>query len=110
MKTIVRLIFAGALTIAVTSLPAQEINKGKIAQSYKESCAKQQVQLHAKLKDISADAFSEYCDCTSQQLMTNLSSAQLKELNHGGDRPTWLKSAEQSASKACLKEGPKTQI
>ncbi|MBU3594201.1 hypothetical protein ICN42_08855 [Polynucleobacter sp. 71A-WALBACH] len=105
-----RLIFAGILTTAVSSLTAQEINKGKIAQSYKESCTKQQVQLHAKLKDMSADAFSEYCDCTSQQLMTNLSSAQLKGLNHSGDSPAWLKSAEQSASKVCLKEGPKTQI
>ncbi len=110
MKIFEKLIVTGILTTLAASLQAQEINKGKITQSYKESCAKQQVQLHAKLKDMSADAFSEYCDCTSRQLMTNLSSAQLKELNHSGDRPAWLKSAEQSASKICLKEGPKTQI
>lgn len=89
-----------------TGTHAQELNAEKFAKSYKESCAKQQAQVHAKMKDISAESFSEYCDCTARKLITNLSSDQIKELNQSGGRPSWLRSAEQSASKACIKEGP----
>ena len=72
--------------------------------------AKEQVKLHAKLKDIPTNAFNDYCDCTTRQLMTNLSPAQLKELDQHKNRPDRLKAEEQSTSKACLKENLKTQV
>lgn len=103
MKTLILIsLFAGI----TASVHAQESNTEKFAKSYKESCAKQQAQIHAKMKDISAESFSEYCDCTTRQVISNLSSDQIKELNQSGGRPSWLRSAEQSASKACIKEGP----
>jgi hypothetical protein len=42
--------------------------------------------------------------------MNNLSVAQLDELKKSDKRPSWLKSAEDTASKSCLKANPKTQV
>lgn len=100
---------AGLFTLAALvtlSAQAQDISHDRFTKSYKEACTKQQVQLHANLKEISANSFSEYCDCATRQLMTNLSPSQIAELTKGKARPTWLKSAELAASKACIKEGP----
>lgn len=100
---------AGLFTLAVLvtlSAQAQDISQDGFTKSYKEACTKKQVQLHANLKEMSADSFSEYCDCATRQLMTNLSPTQITELAKGKARPTWLKAAEQAASKACIKEGP----
>ena len=106
MKPIKTLILISLFIGIAASAHAQESNAEKFAKSYKESCAKQQTQVHAKVKDISVDSFSEYCDCTGRQLITNLSSDQIKELNQSRARPSWFRAAEQSASKACIKEGP----
>lgn len=105
MKPIKTLIFISLFAGFATGTQAQELNVEKFSKSYKESCTKQQAQVHAKMKDISAESFSEYCDCTARKLITNLSSDQIKVLNQSGSRPSWLSSVEQSASKACIKEG-----
>ena len=106
MKPIKTLILISLFLGFTTGTHAQESNAEKFAKNYKESCAKQQTQVHAKMKDISTESFSEYCDCTAGKLISNLSSDQIKELNQSGGRPSWLRAAEQSASKACIKEGP----
>ena len=110
MKPSNKFIIAGLFTVTALSAQAQVVNEVKFDQSYKDACIKQQAQLHAKLKAISADSFAEYCDCATRELMTNLSPAQIKELNQSKNRPAWLKAAEQSASKACLKEGPGIRV
>ncbi|MBU3636703.1 hypothetical protein [Polynucleobacter sp. es-MAR-4] len=106
MKPIKTLILTNLFVGFATGTHAQELNAEKFAKSYKESCTKQQAQIHAKMKDISAESFNEYCDCTARKLITNISSDQVKELNQSGGNPAWLKAAEQQASKACIKEGP----
>jgi len=103
-------VIASLFTLATLSAQAQDASQGKFTQIYKEACTKQQAQLHANLKEISADSFGEYCDCATRQLMKNLSPAQITELTQGKTRPTWLKAAEQSASKACIKEGPGIRV
>jgi len=110
MKSFGKLIFISLCVALAVSVHAQQIDKDQIGLDYKNSCTKEQVKLHAKLKDMPTNAFNDYCDCATRQLMTNLSPAQLKELDQGKNRPDWLKAAEQSASKACLKESPKTQV
>ena len=106
MKPFKTLILISLFSGITASVHAQESNTEKFAKSYKASCTKQQAQVHAKIKDISVESFSEFCDCTARQLITNLSADQIKELNQSGGRPSWLRAAEQSASKACIKEGP----
>ena len=106
MKPFKTLILISLFAGITASVDAQESNTEKFAKSYKASCTKQQAQVHAKIKDISVESFSEFCDCTARQLITNLSADQIKELNQSGGRPSWLRAAEQSASKACIKEGP----
>ncbi|MBU3611396.1 hypothetical protein [Polynucleobacter sp. MG-27-Goln-C1] len=110
MKPSNKFIIAGLFTVTALSAQAQVVNQRRFTQNYKDACMKQQVQLHTKLKEISADSFAEYCECATRQLMTNLSPAQIKELNQSEGRPAWLKAAEQSASKACLKEGPGIRV
>ncbi len=106
MKPFKTLILISLFAGITASVHAQESNTEKFAKSYKASCTKQQAQVHAKIKDISVESFSEICDCTARQLITNLSADQIKELNQSGGRPSWLRAAEHSASKACIKEGP----
>jgi hypothetical protein len=106
MKPFKTLIFISLFVGITASVHAQESNTEKFSKSYKASCTKQQTQVHAKIKDVSVESFSEFCDCTARQLITNLSADQIKELNQSGGRPSWLRAAEQSASKACIKEGP----
>ena len=89
---------------------AQPANTTQVSPGYKDACIKEQVQVHAKLKGISAGAFNDFCDCTVRQLSITLNSTQLKELNQSKSRPEWFKAAEQAAGKVCLKEDPKTQI
>ena len=110
MKRSKNKVIAGLFSLATLSAQAQDANQDKFTQSYKEACTKQQVQLHAKLKEISAESFGEYCDCTARQLLRNLNPAQITELTHSKARPTWLKAAEQSASKVCIKEGPGIRV
>lgn len=104
MKPSKKSIVTGLFTVLALSAQAQAVNQEKHTQRYKDACIKQQVQLHAKLKEVSVDSFTEYCDCATLQLMTNLSPAQIKELNQSEDSPAWLKAAKQSASKVCLRE------
>lgn len=103
MKTLILISLFSGISVGAH---AQDSNAEKFAKSYKESCIKQQAQIHAKMKDVSAESFGEYCDCTTRQVITNLSSDQIKELNQSGGRPNWLKAVEKSASKTCIKEGP----
>ena len=110
MKSFSKLIFISLCVALAVSVRAQHIGKDQISLDYKNSCAKEQVKLHAKLKDMPASAFTDYCDCTTRQLVINISPAQLKELDQDKSRPDWLKAAEQSASKACLKESTKIQV
>jgi hypothetical protein len=110
MKVAMKLGIAGLLIAMGLPIQAQQMNKDPISPNYKESCLKEQVQLHAKLKDVAADMFNDFCDCMSRQLASKLSATQIKELNQSKTRPTWLKVAEQAAGKACLKEGPSTQV
>jgi hypothetical protein len=109
MKLSTLLISIGFFIATLSPLQAQQASTGQISPSYKESCVKKQVQLHAKLKDISAEAFNDFCDCTARQLINSLNANQLKELSQSKSRPDWFKAAEQSATKACLKEDPKTR-
>lgn len=106
MKLFKKLMLTSLLMGIATITHAQELNSERFIKSYKGSCTKQQAQVHAKVKDISAESFNEYCDCKVRQLTNNLSSDQIKELNQSAGRPAWFKAAEQQASKACLKEGP----
>jgi hypothetical protein len=110
MKLIYQLMGVSLFMAIALPLQAQAINPGKFIHDYKESCTKQQAQLHIKVKGVSADSFGEYCDCTTRQLMSSLSADQMKELNQGGARPNWLKATEQSASKACIREGPGIRV
>ena len=100
----------GLFMAALSPVQAQPANTTQVSPGYKDSCIKEQVQVHAKLKGISAGAFNDFCDCTARQLSMSLSAAQLKELNQSKSRPEWFKAAEQAAGKVCLKEDPKTQI
>lgn len=106
MRLLKKLMLISLFMGIATVTHAQEFNAEKFAKSYKESCTKKQAQVHAKMKDISAESFNEYCDCTARQLINNLGSDQIKELSQSAGRPAWLKAAEQQASKACIKEGP----
>jgi hypothetical protein len=105
------IIIACFVTLAYSGITAAQSNQSKqVSPSYVESCAQNQVQIHQKIKEISADHFRSFCECTSKQLMNNLSVAQLDELNKSDKRPSWLKSAEETASKSCFKASPKTQV
>lgn len=88
---------------------AQPMQNKPMNPSYVESCTQYQVQMHRKIKEMSADQFRTFCECTSKQLMNSLSAAQLDELSKDNKRPAWLKPAEDAASKNCLKPEPKTQ-
>jgi hypothetical protein len=110
MKPTMKLGIVGLLMTMGLPIQAQPMNKDQMSPNYKQSCVKEQVQLHAKLKDVSADVFNDFCDCTARQIASKLSPTQIKELNQSKSRPTWLNAAEQAAGKACLKEGPTTQV
>jgi len=98
-----------ALLAFTGSAVGQTQHNKQLSPSYVESCTQNQVQMHQKVKGISADQFRSFCECISQELMKNLSSTQLDELNKNSQKPGWLKTAEDTASKSCLKIGPKTQ-
>ena len=103
MKTRYVLTFT-LLSIAISGPVSAQNNAGKsLNPSYVESCIQSQVQTHQKIKEIAPNDFRAYCECTAKQLVSNLSSTQLDELSKGSKSPKWLKSAEDSASKACLK-------
>ncbi len=108
IKNIVTIFFATLILSGVAT--AQQNQSKQMNSSYVEICAQHQAQIHQKVKEISADHFRSFCECTSKQLMSNLSAAQLDELNKSDKRPSWLKSAEDAASKSCLKTAPKTQV
>lgn len=96
--------------IAISSPVSAQANAGKsLNPSYVESCIRSQVQAHQMIKEIAPNDFRAYCECTTKQLVSNLNSAQLDELSKGGKSPEWLKSVEDSASKACLKPSSTTQ-
>jgi hypothetical protein len=96
--------------IAISGSVSAQTNAGKsLNPSYVESCIQSQAQMHQKIKEIAANDFRAYCECTAKQLASNLSSTQLEELSKGNKSPKWLKSAEDSASKACLKPSSTTQ-
>jgi hypothetical protein len=99
------------LTLVSSGVSSAQTNSNKqLSPSYLESCIQNQVQQHQKLKAISPEDFRPYCECTSKQLLNNLNAAQLDELNSGNKKPSWLKPAEDSASRACLKPSPATQV
>lgn len=109
MKTPSALIFTLLSAVISGSVSAQSNTGKSMNPSYVESCIQSQVQAHQKIKEITPNDFRAYCECTAKQLANNLSSNQQEELNKGGKAPKWLKSAEDSASKACLKHGMTTQ-
>lgn len=109
MKTQYVLTFTLQL-IAISGPVSAQTNAGKsLNPSYVESCIRSQAQAHQKIKEIAPNDFRAYCECTAKQLVSNLNSAQLDELSKGGKSPKWLKSAEDSVSKACLKPSSTTQ-
>ncbi|MBU3613673.1 hypothetical protein ICN46_02010 [Polynucleobacter sp. Latsch14-2] len=109
MKTRYALTFT-LLLIAISGPVSAQTNAGKsLNPIYVESCIRSQVQAHQKIKEITPNDFRAYCECTAKQLVSNLNSTQLDELSKGSKSPTWLKSAEDSASKACLKPSSTTQ-
>ncbi|CAM3743230.1 hypothetical protein [Polynucleobacter arcticus] len=110
MRLSTLIISIGLFVTALSPAQAQQVNTTQVSPGYKESCVKEQMQVHAKLKGISAGTFNDFCDCTARQLSNSLSAAQLKELNQSKSRPEWFKTAEQAAGKVCLKEDPKTQV
>lgn len=100
----------GMLSLAFMGFTSAQANQEKqVSPSYIESCTQQQVQIHQKVKAISVEHFRSFCECTSKQLINNLTTSQLNELNKSNKRPTWLKSAEDSANKSCLQSLPKVQ-
>lgn len=101
----------GLVSLAFTGLAGAQPKQDKqMSPSYVENCTQQQVQTHQKVKDISVDQFRSFCECTSKQLINNLSAAQLNELNKSSKKPDWFKSAEDVATKSCLQSMPKTQV
>jgi hypothetical protein len=111
--TLVTLSLAALSVASAQTGPSNQLNtqlNKQLQPSYLESCIQNQVQQHQKLKAISPEDFRSYCECTSKQLLNNLNSSQLDELNNSNKRPPWLKPAEDSASKACLKPAPTTQV
>ena len=98
------------LSLIIAGPVSAQTNVGKsLNPSYVESCIQSQVQVHQKIKEITPNDFRAYCECTAKQLVSNLNPTQLDELSKGGKPPKLLKSAEDLASKACLKPSPTTQ-
>lgn len=96
-----------AIPLGTTS--AQTSLNQKMSPSYVESCIQSQIQIHQNLKEISQNDFRGYCECTAKQLSSSLNSTQLDELIKTNQSPKWLKSAQEAASKSCLKPATKTQ-
>ena len=89
---------------------AQKATEKRFDTNYLESCVQKQVQAHQNLKEVSQEHFRSYCECTAKKILNGLNSAQLNELNKGNPLPKWFKSAEESASKSCLKPISNTQV
>ena len=109
--TIRNYLICALLSLSVGSIANAQTSSGKqLKPGYVESCIQNQVRQHEKLKSISSEDFRPYCECTAKQLGANLSPSQLEELNQSKKNPSWFKSAEDSASKACLKLNNTTQV
>jgi hypothetical protein len=101
----------GLAILVLMGVPsAQTISSKQLDSNYVERCIQSQVKMHEKLKEISPEHFQSYCECTSKQLANNLNTSQLNDLNKSGSKPKRFKSAEEAASKACLKPSASTQV
>lgn len=98
-------IFAGIGMILANPIFANaQTNK-----TYQESCIEAQVKLHEQHKNISRNDFRSFCDCTERQLKNILGQSQFNEMQAEGKKPYGLKSAQNAATKACLKPEPKIE-
>ncbi len=77
--------------------------------TYQDKCIQSQIKLHQQHKNIAPNDFRGFCECTENQLKNNLNPSQFNELLVEGKKPSWLKSAQDAAAKACLKPEPKIE-
>lgn len=109
MKTL-KIVLTSFTTLSLLAFSYAQANENQTVQpSYVDSCMAKQVLMHQKVKEISADQFRSFCECTSKQLLNNLKAEQLAELKRSEKMPSWFKAAEDMATKNCLKTTPKTQ-
>jgi hypothetical protein len=109
-KALITFIVLGASSLAFISTPRANTGKDIGTSNYRAACIKKQVQMHEKLKNVPAEAFHPFCDCTSKFLLNTLSPSQLSELSKGDKKPSWLPAVEKSAAEACLAPMPKLQV
>jgi hypothetical protein len=109
-KALITSIVLVASSLAFISMPRANTGKDVGTSNYRAACIKKQVQMHEKLKNVPAEAFHPFCDCTSKFLLNTLSPSQLSELSKGDKKPSWLPAAEKSAAEACLAPMPKLQV
>jgi hypothetical protein len=109
-KALITFIVLGASSLAFMSTPRANTGKDVGTSNYRAACIKKQVQMHEKLKNVPAEAFHPFCDCTSKFLLNTLSASQLSELSKGDKKPSWLPAVEKSATEACLAPMPKLQV
>lgn len=109
-KALITFIVLGASSLAFVNAPRANTGKDVGTSNYRAACIKKQAQMHEKLKNVPAEAFHPFCDCTSKFLLNTLSPSQLSELSKGDKKPSWLPAVEKSAAEACLAPMPKLQV
>lgn len=77
--------------------------------TYQDRCIQAQIKTHRQHQNIAPNDFRAFCECTERQLRNTLSPSQFNELLGEGKKPSWLKSAQVDAAKACLRPEPKIE-
>lgn len=108
--TLIVLVASSLAFVSASHANSKNTTKESGTSNYRAACIKKQVQMHQNLKNVPAEAFHPYCDCTSKFLLNTLSSSQLTELSKSDKKPSWLPAAEKSAAEACLAPTPKLQV
>lgn len=96
------------ITAAIIAISQQNLALAQ-DKSYQDRCIQAQINLHEQHKNIAPNDFRGFCECTENQLKNNLNPSQFNELLVEGKKPSWLKSAQDAAAKACLKPEPKIE-
>jgi hypothetical protein len=96
------------ITAAIIAISQQNLALAQ-DKSYQDRCIQAQINLHEQHKKIAPNDFRAFCECTEKQLRGTLSPSQFNEMLGKGQKPSWLKSAQDTAAKACLKPEPKIE-
>lgn len=96
------------ITAAIIAISQQNLALAQ-DKSYQDRCIQAQINLHEQHKKIAPNDFRAFCECTEKQLRDTLSPSQFNEMLGKGQKPSWLKSAQDTAAKACLKPEPKIE-